>query len=130
MDYADFDLGQCSRGQMTEITLASGAKLRLLDLTSCSNYGREERYQYISRVAKQPVRLHLPKRWHVAVDTQGLKGSTCSSIRKLPRALSDLHEAQSSVSSMVSDIAPPAKSTLRDSPMPSVHLARVRASDP
>ncbi|WP_352854688.1 DUF1883 domain-containing protein [Mesorhizobium sp. M0139] len=97
--------GECSRGQMAEITLTSGANLRLLDLTSCSNYGRGERPQYSGRFAKQPVRLKVPKsvHWHVAVDMQGLEGSTCSSIRKLPRPLPELREAPCSVPSLVRD---------------------------
>ncbi|WP_352904944.1 DUF1883 domain-containing protein [Mesorhizobium sp. M0700] len=61
MSFTHCDLWQCSRGQMAEITLTSGANLRLLDLTSCSNYGRGERHQYIGRLAKQPVRPQVPK---------------------------------------------------------------------
>lgn len=62
MNFTHCDLGQCSRGQRAEITFTSAANLRLLDLTSCSNYGHGERPQYIGRLAKQPVRLQVPSR--------------------------------------------------------------------
>lgn len=113
MNFTHCDLGQCSRGQRAEITFTSGANLRLLDLTSCSNHGRGERPQYIGRLAKQPVRLQVPKsvHWHVAVNMQGLEGSTCSSIRKLPGPLPELREALCSVPSLVGDSSPPGTST-------------------
>ncbi|WP_352908128.1 DUF1883 domain-containing protein [Mesorhizobium sp. M1121] len=112
MNFTHCDLGQCSRGQRAEITFTSGANLRLPDLTSCSNYGRGERPQY-GRLAKQTVRLQVPKsvHWHVAVNMQGLEGSTCSSIRKLPGPLPELREALCSVPSLVRDSSPPGKST-------------------
>ncbi|WP_353037588.1 DUF1883 domain-containing protein [Mesorhizobium sp. M1076] len=113
MSFTHCDLWQCSRGQMAEITLTSGANLRLLDLTSCSIYGRGERHQYIGRLAKQPVRLQVPKsvHWHVAVDMQGLKGIICSSIRKLPGPLPELRESLCSVPCLVRDSTPPGTST-------------------
>ncbi|WP_352835670.1 DUF1883 domain-containing protein [Mesorhizobium sp. M0830] len=117
MNFTHCDLGQCSRGQRAEITFTSGANLRLLDLTSCSNYGRGERPQY-GRLAKQTVLLQVPKsvHWHVAVNMQGLEGSTCFSIRKLPGPLPELREALCSVPSAAGKIH------RRESPVRGVHL--------
>lgn len=87
MNFIHSDLGQCSRGDIAEITLTNGANVRLLDSTNFSRYRRGEAHKYVGGLAKRsPVRLAVPNsgHWHVAVDMQGLRGSTRAGIRRIP----------------------------------------------
>jgi len=55
-------------------------------------------------VAQIPNSAH----WHVAIDMQGLRGSTKASVRVLPGALPEIRETPlSSVPSLIQDNAPP-----------------------
>src|SRR4030065_2404977 len=105
------DLGQRQRGEIVEITLTSGANVRLMDSSNFSNYKNGRRHQYIGGLAKQsPLRLQIPTTgyWHVAVDMQGLVGSTRASFRVLPGALPEIREAPlSSLPSLVRENVPP-----------------------
>jgi len=105
------DLGQRQRGEIVEITLTSGANVRLMDSSNFSNYKNGRRHQYIGGLAKQsPLRLQIPTTgyWHVAVDMQGLVGSTRASFRVLPGALPEIREAPlSSIPSLVRENVPP-----------------------
>jgi hypothetical protein len=111
MNFTHYDLGQCSRGQVVEITLTGGANVRLMDSSNFNNYKRGKRHNYHGGLAKQsPVRLQVPRsgHWHAAVDMQGLRGRTRSSIRKLPGPLPELREAPlSSVPSLIRHDMPP-----------------------
>lgn len=87
MNFIHSDLGQCSRGDVAEITLTHGANVRLLDSTNFSRYRRGQQHRYVGGLAKKsPVRLLIPNsgHWHVAVDMQGLRGSTRAGIRRIP----------------------------------------------
>lgn len=87
MKFIHSDLGHCQRGDSAEITLTRGANVRLLDSTNFSRYRRGQSHRYIGGLAKRsPVRLSIPTsgRWHVAVDMQGLRGSTSAGIRRIP----------------------------------------------
>ena len=69
---------------MREVTLSSGANVRLLDSSNFQTYRRGGRHQYHGGLARQsPVRLAIPNggHWHVVVDMQGLTGSTRASFR-------------------------------------------------
>lgn len=75
---------------LVEITLqGSAANVRLMDSSNFSSYraGRQHRY-HGGLVQRSPFRLQVPSSgtWHVAVDMQGLRGSTRSSIRVIPSA--------------------------------------------
>ena len=90
MQFIDIDLGQCQAGDIAEVTLSAGANVRLMDSSNFNAYrnGRQHRYQ--GGLAKgSPVRLQIPSsgRWHVAVDTQGLRGSVRASGRRIPAKL-------------------------------------------
>jgi len=104
------DLGQRHRGEIVEITLTNGANVRLMDSSNFSNYKNDRRHQYIGGLAKQsPLRLQIPStgHWHVAIDMQGLQGSTRASVRVLPGALPEIREAPlSSIPSLIRDNAP------------------------
>jgi hypothetical protein len=93
-----------------EITLTSGANVRLMDNSDFSNYKNGRQHRYIGGLAKQsPLRLQIPNsgHWHVAIDMQGLRGSTRASVRVLPGALPEIREAPlSSVPSLVRDTPP------------------------
>lgn len=114
MRFIHNDLGQRTRGEIVEITLTSGANVRLMDSSNFSSYKNGRRHSYIGGLAKKsPVRLQIPRsgRWHVAVDTQGLRNGTKASVRVLPSSLPDIRETPlSSVPSLVQDETPPTKS--------------------
>jgi hypothetical protein len=106
------DLGQRRSGEIVEITLTSGANVRLMDSSNFSSYKNGRNHRYIGGLAKKsPVRLQIPKsgHWHVAIDMQGLRGSTRASVRILPGALPEMREAPlSSLPGLVRDNVPPA----------------------
>jgi hypothetical protein len=107
------DLGQRQRGEIVEVTLTSGANVRLMNSSNFSNYKSGRRHQFVGGLAKKsPLRLQIPNtgHWHVAIDMQGLKGSTRASVRILPNPLPEIREASlNTVPSLVQD-KPPAVS--------------------
>ncbi|MBI5438385.1 MAG: DUF1883 domain-containing protein [Nitrosomonadales bacterium] len=111
MQFIHNDLGQRKSGEIVEGTLTSGANVRLMDNSNFSDYKNGRRHNYIGGLAKQsPLRLQIPNsgHWHVAIDMQGLQGSTRASVRVLPGALPEIREASlSSVPSLVRDNVPP-----------------------
>lgn len=111
MQFIHNDIGYRKRGEIVEITLTSGANVRLMDSSNFSNYKNGRRHRYTGGLAKQsPIRLQIPNsaHWHVAIDMQGLRGSTKASVRVLPGALPEIREAPlSSVPSLIQDNAPP-----------------------
>jgi hypothetical protein len=100
MKFTHYDLGSQPRGTIVEIILSgSAANICLLDSSNFQNYqqGRKHKY-YGGLVRRSPARLTIPQsgHWHVAVDMQGLKGTTRSSIRIIPQeVLSPLPEYSS-----------------------------------
>ncbi|MBK7032620.1 MAG: DUF1883 domain-containing protein [Ignavibacteria bacterium] len=95
MQFIHNDLGQRQRGEIVEVTLSSGANVRLMDSSNFSNYKNGRTHRYIGGLAKKsPLRLQIPSsgHWHVAVDMQGLSGSTRASFRMLPSALPEIRE--------------------------------------
>lgn len=111
MQFIHTDLGQRKRGEIVEITLTSGANVRLMDSSNFNSYKNGRSHRYTGGLAKKtPVRLQIPSsgHWHVAVDMQGLRGSTRASVRVLPGALPDIQERPlSEVPSLVRDDIPP-----------------------
>ena len=110
MQFIHNDLGQRKRGEIVEVTLTSGANVRLMDSSNFSNNKNGRAHRYQGGLAKvSPLRLAIPSsgHWHVAIDMQGLRGSTRASVRVLPGALPEIREAPlSSVPSLVRDIPP------------------------
>jgi hypothetical protein len=113
MQFIHTDLGQRKRGEIVEITLTNGANVRLMSSSDFSSYKSGRRHQYIGGLAKRsPLRLQIPSsgHWHVAVDMQGLRGSTRASVRVLPSVLPEIREAPlSSVPSLVRELPPEVK---------------------
>ena len=111
MRFIHNDLGHRQRGEIIEVTLTSGANIRLMNSSDFSNYRNGRRHRYIGGLAtKSPVRLQVPSsgHWHVAIDMQGLCGSTRASVRVLTGALPAIREAPlSSVPSLVHDHSGP-----------------------
>lgn len=111
MQFIHTDLGQRKRGEIVEVTLTSGANVRLMDSSNFSNYKNGRRHTFYGGLAKRsPIQLQIPRtgHWHVAVDMQGLRGSTRASVRVLPGPLPEIIEAPlSSVPSLVHDNTPP-----------------------
>lgn len=86
-EFIKSDLGQCRRGDVVEVTLTSGANVRLLDQTNFDKYRRGQAHHYTGGLAKySPVRLQVPRNghWYAVVDMQGLRGSTRAGFRKIP----------------------------------------------
>ena len=110
MEFIHTDLGQRKRGEIIEITLTNGANVRLMSSSDFSSYKRGQRHKYIGGLAKSsPLRLQIPSsgHWHVAVDMQGLRGSTRASVRILPSPLPDIREAPlSSIPSLLRELTP------------------------
>lgn len=110
MNFIQFDLGSRTRGEIVEVTLTSAANVRLMTSSDFSSYknGRQHRY-HGGLVTRSPFRMQIPSsgRWYVAVDMQGLQGSTRASARIVPGALPEVREAPlASVPSLVRDRPP------------------------
>ena len=115
MQFIHNDLGQRKAGEIVEVTLTSAANVRLMNSSDFNSYKSGRRHRYIGGLAKKsPLRLQIPSsgHWHVAVDMQGLRGSTRASVRMLPGALPVIQDRPlSDVPSLVRDnIPPPAES--------------------
>ncbi|MEZ9370454.1 DUF1883 domain-containing protein [Shewanella sp. 10N.286.51.B2] len=111
MQFIHNDLGQRKAGEIVEVTLTSGANVRLMNSSDFSNYKNGRRHSYIGGLAnKSPLRLQIPNsgHWHVAIDMQGLRGSTKASVQILPGALPTIQDRPlSEVPSLVRDNIPP-----------------------
>lgn len=95
MSFLQFDLGHRRRGEIVEVTLTSGANVRLMTSSDFSSYRNGRRHQYLGGLAKRsPVRLQIPNsgHWWVAVDMQGLRGSTKAAVRVVPGALPEIRD--------------------------------------
>ena len=95
VNFLKFDLGSRRRGEIVEVTLTSGANVRLLTSAEFSNFRNGRAHHFIGGLAKRsPVRLQIPStgQWHVVVDMQGLRGNTKASVRVLPAMLPEIHE--------------------------------------
>jgi len=104
------DLGQRTRGEIIQISLTNGANVRLMDNSNFNNYRNGRRHKYIGGLAKRsPIKFQIPNsgRWHVAVDMQGLRGSTKASVQIVPGALPEIREKPlAEVPSLVRDNIP------------------------
>jgi DNA-binding helix-hairpin-helix protein with protein kinase domain len=89
-EFIHSDLGFRQAGDVVEITLSgSAANVRLLDSDNFESYRNGRQHRYIGGLAKKsPIRLQIPSsgHWHVAVDMQGLQGTTGASFRVIPAA--------------------------------------------
>lgn len=110
MNFLQFDLGNRQRGEIVEVTLTSGANVRLMSSSDFSNYKNGRQHRFIGgRATRSPVRLQIPNsgRWYVAVDMQGLRGSTRASVNVIPGPLPEIREAPlSSVPTLVREPPP------------------------
>lgn len=90
MSFTHYKLGYQQRGATFEVTLSSGANVRLMDDSNFNSYRRGGRHTYHGGlVNRSPYRLTVPRagNWHVTVDVQGLRNGTKSSIRQVAGAL-------------------------------------------
>ena len=113
MEFIYNDLGYRKQGEIVEVTLTSGANVRLMDSSNFSSYKNGRQHHFHGGLAKRsPIHLAIPNsgHWYVTVDMQGLRGSTRASFRLLPaplQALPELREAPlSTVPSLVRDTPP------------------------
>ncbi|VVE83004.1 DUF1883 domain-containing protein [Pandoraea sputorum] len=110
MNFLKFDLGSRQRGEVVEVTLTQGANVRLMSSSDFSSYQAGRPHRYIGGLAKRsPLHLQIPTsgHWYVAVDMQGLRGSTKASVRVVPGALPEIHERPlADIPSLVRDEVP------------------------
>jgi Domain of unknown function (DUF1883)/TIR domain len=110
LNFLHFDLGSCQRGEIVEVTLTNVANVRLMSSSDFSSYKNGRQHRYIGGLAKRsPTRIQITNsgHWYVAVDMQGLQGSTRASVRKLPGVLPEIREAPlASVPSLVREPTP------------------------
>jgi hypothetical protein len=110
------DLGHRSQGDVLEVTLTSGANVRLLDQSNFNAYRNGRQHRFIGGLSrKSPVRLQIPRsgHWHAVVDMQGLRGQTRagfrvingSALRPLP-PISDSGPALRSIADNLAEVAP------------------------
>lgn len=115
MNFLKYDLGNLKKGEVVEVTLTSGANVRLMDSSNFSSYKSGRKHKFYGGLAKKsPVRIAVPNsgHWHVAIDMQGLRGSTNASVRVVPGALPEIQERPlSEVPSLVRDNVPPPTET-------------------
>ena len=111
MNFLKYDVGNLKRGEMVEVTLTSGANVRLMDSSNFNSYKNGRKHRYYGGLAKKsPIRIPVPNsgHWYVAVDMQGLRGSTNASVRVVPGALPEIQERPlSEIPSLVRDNVPP-----------------------
>lgn len=110
--YLHSDLGYRSRGDVLEVTLTSGASVRLLDSINLGKYKRGKQHQYYGGLATtSPVRIAIPAsgRWHAVVDMQGLRGSTRAGFRVINgsalRPLAPIRDRRSDLAGLVANAA-------------------------
>lgn len=124
-EFIHSDLGFRQAGDVVEITLSgSAANVRLLDTSNFQAYQSGRQHRYYGGLARQsPVRLQVPSsgRWHVAVDMQGLAGTTRASFRVIPAsALRPLPPIQQStpqlrdIAQNLAEALPPGDTGTRD----------------
>jgi len=111
LSFLKYDLGNLKRGEIVEVTLTSGANVRLMDSSNFNSYKNGRKHRFYGGLAKKsPTRLQVPNtgHWYVAVDMQGLRGSTKASVRVVPGALPEIKERPlSEIPSLVRDNVPP-----------------------
>jgi hypothetical protein len=96
MQFIHTDLGRRNRGEIVEVASSGAANVRLMTSSNFSNYRYGRKHTYVGGLARRsPLRLQIPSsgHWHVAVDMQGLRGSTRSTVRVLPAPLPEVKEA-------------------------------------
>ncbi|MGL6646139.1 DUF1883 domain-containing protein [Aeromonas caviae] len=107
MNFLKYDLGNLKRGEVVEVTLSSGANVRLMDSSNFNCYKNGMKHRFYGGLAKRsPARIAVPNsgHWYVAIDMQGLRGSTNASVRVVPGALPEIQERPlSEVPSLVRD---------------------------
>lgn len=60
MNFLQYDLGNRKRGEIVEVTLTSGANVRLMTSSEFSNYKSGRRHRFIGGLAKRsPVNLQI-----------------------------------------------------------------------
>jgi hypothetical protein len=123
MNFTYSDLGYQNSGNVVEVTLSgSAANVRLMDSSNYESYrnGRAHRY-YGGLVTRSPTRIVVPSsgHWHLAIDLQGLVGTTRSSIRIIPAAaMAPLPEYAPPTPRGLSGLVRPASSGEADSVTP------------
>lgn len=107
-----FDLKQVKKGSTVVVTLrGNAANVQLLDSTGYSAYKNGRNHRYIGGLVKRsPTRLVVPRtgHWYVAVDMNGLRGTTRATVQVEPPALPTYRPPQQASLSVIRHELPPA----------------------
>lgn len=118
MKFTHYDLGRVSADDTVEITLTgNAANVRLMNASDFNRFRSGKQHHYIGGLMKRsPMQLRIPTsgHWHVTVDMQGLRGTTSSSIRMMPKPLPTMRT--SSVGTMPPLIEVMSPAAVRDIP--------------
>jgi hypothetical protein len=79
MEFFHTDVGLRQAGDVLQVTISSVANVRLMDASNFNNYKNGMKHTYTGVLAREsPIRLTVPAfgHWHVAIDTNGLDGSS------------------------------------------------------
>lgn len=79
MKFLHTDVGNRKQGDVVEVTITSIANVRLMDTNNFNNYKNGMKHIYLGGLAREsPIRLTVPTfgHWHVAVDINGVEGSS------------------------------------------------------
>jgi len=71
MDFTEFNLGFCNKGEIAEVTLSSAANVILLDTTNIHKYKNSMKFEYHGGHANvSPYRITIPESgtWYVVID--------------------------------------------------------------
>lgn len=79
MKFLHTDVGPRQAGDVVEVTISSVANVRLMDTNNFNFYKNGMKHIYTGGLVRQsPIRLTIPTvgHWHVAIDLNGVQGST------------------------------------------------------
>ena len=90
MRFNYWNLGHCNSGDIVVVTLSgSAANVRLLNPPNFQHYRAGKRHNYFGGlVTKSPAEIPIPHSgtWYVAVDMQGLRGTSRAGVQVVPKA--------------------------------------------
>jgi Domain of unknown function (DUF1883). len=81
MDFTEYNLGFCNKGEVAEITLSSAANVILLDYTNLHKYKNSMKFEYHGGHANvSPYKIKIPESgtWYVVID--GYSGTIKASV--------------------------------------------------
>lgn len=82
LKFQQYDLGYLAQGATVEVTLSTGANVRLMTMSDFENFRNRRAHRYQGGlVRRSPFRLTVPSsgNWVVTIDLDGLAATTVTS---------------------------------------------------